>query len=200
MSSPPPSIFDRPLMRTRNDVSLSFFAFLFSEVVQYSMTQTTPQVHLEDRLHEMGVRVGYRILDLLVARDMGSSGQHRNVAAFGKKETRALGMLSFVSQVCWRALFGKPGDLLKSQDKPNEYMINDKNLVLNKYISVPKDMGQVNCGAYAAGIVEGILHSAEFPCEVSAHTVDDAPGVQSTTLLIRLAPEVMQRERKLAAG
>jgi hypothetical protein len=42
-------------------------------------------------------------------------------------------------------------------------MISDKDLLVNKFISVPKDYGQLNCGAFVAGIVKGVLDSAGFP-------------------------------------
>jgi Transport protein particle (TRAPP) component len=43
-------------------------------------------------------------------------------------------------------------------------MIVENNSVVNKYISVSKDLGSLNCAAYAAGIVHGILDSAQFVC------------------------------------
>ena len=33
-------------------------------------------------------------------------------------------------------------------------MISDANLLVNRYVSVPRDMGHLNCGAYVAGIVK----------------------------------------------
>ena len=39
-------------------------------------------------------------------------------------------------------------------DADDEYMISDANLLVNKYVSVPRDMGHLNCGAYVAGIVK----------------------------------------------
>lgn len=45
----------------------------------------------------------------------------------------------------------------------DEYMINDLNLQLNKFISVPRDMGSFNPGAFMSGIVKGVLEAAEFP-------------------------------------
>lgn len=42
-------------------------------------------------------------------------------------------------------------------------MISDRDLLVNRFISVPKDMGQLNCGAFVAGIVKGVLDSAGFP-------------------------------------
>ncbi len=45
----------------------------------------------------------------------------------------------------------------------DEYMISDFDLFVTKYISVPKDMGQLNCAAFIAGIVKGALDGAGFP-------------------------------------
>ena len=42
-------------------------------------------------------------------------------------------------------------------------MISDFDLYVTKYISVPKDMGQLNCAAFVAGIVNGALEGAGFP-------------------------------------
>ena len=42
-------------------------------------------------------------------------------------------------------------------------MISDYDLFVNKYISVPKDLGQLNCGAFVAGIVKGCLDGTGFP-------------------------------------
>ena len=45
----------------------------------------------------------------------------------------------------------------------DEYMISDTDLFVNRFISVPKDMGQLNCAAFVAGIVRGALDGAGFP-------------------------------------
>jgi hypothetical protein len=41
-------------------------------------------------------------------------------------------------------------------------MIHDEEALTNKYISVPTDLGQFDCGAYIAGIIRGILYSSGF--------------------------------------
>ena len=41
-------------------------------------------------------------------------------------------------------------------------MISEKISLVNKYVSVPKDMGQMNPASFVAGIVKGILDSADF--------------------------------------
>lgn len=42
-------------------------------------------------------------------------------------------------------------------------MISDYDLFVNKYISVPRDMGQLTCAAFVAGVVKGVLEGAGFP-------------------------------------
>lgn len=45
----------------------------------------------------------------------------------------------------------------------DEYMISDYDLLVNRYISVPKTYGSFNPGAVVAGIVRGMLEAAGFP-------------------------------------
>ncbi|KAF8823058.1 transport protein particle component, Bet3 domain-containing protein [Cardiosporidium cionae] len=177
---------NRGLAKSRQEVSLSAYSFLFAEMVHYALAEAKRGYNMEDRLHEMGIRIGYKILDLLCFRERNN-----------RRETRLLSMLTFISQTCWKYLFGHAGDLLKGQQSENEYMINDKSLPLNKFISAPRDYGSMSCGAYAAGIVEGVLCSAEFPAEVSAHTIEDTSSQKSTTILIKFLPEVLAREREM---
>ena len=50
-----------------------------------------------------------------------------------------------------------------------------------------------------AGIIAGILQSADFPCEVSALLTrpDDGGTRDRTVYLIKFSPEVMDREERL---
>ena len=41
-------------------------------------------------------------------------------------------------------------------------MIHENNPVTNTFISLPADMGQLNCAAFLAGIIAGVLDSAKF--------------------------------------
>eukprot|EP00928_Gymnodinium_smaydae_P079323 TRINITY_DN63287_c0_g1_i1.p2 TRINITY_DN63287_c0_g1~~TRINITY_DN63287_c0_g1_i1.p2 ORF type:complete len:189 (+),score=55.45 TRINITY_DN63287_c0_g1_i1:179-745(+) len=179
------SVYDRPLQKPRSDVSLSAFGFLFCEVVDYCRKKVNFMQELEDRLHELGVPVGARILELYSFRE------HRS-----KRETRLLPMLSFIAQTVWKQLFGHQAELLKGQDNENEYMLHDKALLVNRFISVPQDLGAVDCGAYVAGIVEGMMRSAGMPAAASAHGIEEAAG-GGTTILVRVEESVLARERKL---
>eukprot|EP00435_Cladocopium_sp_Y103_P002686 s4612_g1.t1 len=138
----------------------------------------------QEHLHELGRPAGVRILDLCALRE------NRN-----RRETRLLPMLNFIASSIWTRLFGHSAELLKGQDHENEYMLNDKALLVNRFISVPKDLGDVNCGAFVAGMVEGMLCSAEFTASATAHTVEEPTGT-STTILIKFEEKVMARERR----
>jgi hypothetical protein len=61
------------------------------------------------------------------------------------------------------------------------FLISDRDLIVNQFISVPADMSSLNCGAFVAGIVEAILDGAHFPARVTAHSVEE----KGTTLLIK---------------
>ncbi len=45
----------------------------------------------------------------------------------------------------------------------DEYMISDYDLFVIKFVSVPKEMGHLNCAAFVAGVVKGVLDGAGFP-------------------------------------
>uniref|UniRef100_A0A453BEC6 Uncharacterized protein n=2 Tax=Aegilops tauschii TaxID=37682 RepID=A0A453BEC6_AEGTS len=63
------NVLDKLLSRGRQEVSLSAFAFLFSEVVQYNQTQVDNIADLERRLEDAGYAVGARVLELLCHRE-----------------------------------------------------------------------------------------------------------------------------------
>lgn len=79
------AILDRPLSRPRTDVSVSAFALLFSEMVQYCQSRVYSVTELQAHLSEMGQRVGASLLDVLVLREKN-----------GKRETKLLNMLLFI--------------------------------------------------------------------------------------------------------
>lgn len=167
----PPGILDRPIGKGKGEINLATFSFLFSEIVQYSHKRASSIPDLERKLSVIGRRVGDRVLELLVWRDRAT-----------KRETKLNQFLLFIQTVVWKSLFGKPADLLeKDGDKNDEYLISDRTLVVNRFISVPPDMGSLNCGAFVAGIVEAILNGAQFPATVTAHSVEE----KGTTMLIK---------------
>lgn len=58
-----------------------------------------------------------------------------------------------------------PIDMLTSNQPP-----------LTQHISIPRDLSQLSCEAYTAGLVEGVLDGLEvvsaIPCELFAHITD----------------------------
>lgn len=132
------------------------------------------------RLEDAGYGVGLRLLEALSYRERGS-----------RREVRLIEMLKFVHTTLWKCLFGRQARELEQSNTvgwclpcmdaticsasvcillpslvsqaEDEYMISDFDLYVTKYISVPKDMGQLNCAAFVAGIVKGALDGAGFP-------------------------------------
>lgn len=187
-----PPLVDRHILthKAKNEVGVGAFAFLFSEIVQYSQTRVSTASELERKLADVGYDVGVRMLELLVYREKA-----------GKREVRILGILSFLHTNVWKSLFGKTADSLeRGTSADDEYMISDHDLLVNRYISVPRDMGHLNCGSFAAGIVEGVLKSAGFPARVTAHSVQTEGLLRpKTTILIKFAPEVIDRDERLGS-
>ncbi|KAH8554696.1 NO signaling/Golgi transport ligand-binding domain-containing protein [Umbelopsis sp. PMI_123] len=156
-------------------------------MIQYAQKRVNGIQDLERKLNEFGYRVGLRMLELLVWRD-------RNP----KRETRVLSILYFIHTALWKGLFGKQADSLeKSTENEDEFMISDNEPVLSKYISVPRELSQLNCNAFIAGVVEAILDSAQFPARVTAHTVPIDGFPMRTTILIKFDKEVLAREEML---
>lgn len=148
---------------------------------------------LLNRLNLQGHSIGIKLLDLLLYREPA------------RTQLRPLGiiqLLHFIKQNIWQHLFGRQADRLEKSndaDKPEEYMIIDNEPLVNQYISVPKEMSQLNCAAFVAGVVEGVCDGADFPAKVTAHTVGEGemwPG--KTVFLVKFAKEVVEREAYLA--
>ena len=159
ISSMPPKVV--------NQAALIHF---FTAIVEYCCKTNDP----EGKLRALGMSTGIRLLDILYLREKPF-----------RRETRLLGLLQFIAGPVWKAVFGRAADLTESSD---EYFIIDKQLIFNRYISPPPGQEIFNCGgAWAAGLVEGILRTAEFPRTVqsdfSAEKVED--DWISTTLAIK---------------
>ncbi|XP_014673325.1 PREDICTED: trafficking protein particle complex subunit 5-like [Priapulus caudatus] len=175
------SILDRPLAKTKVDINLSTFGLLFSEMVQYSQNRVYTVPELQQRLGDLGRHVGFRILDLMFVRE-------RNY----KREVKLLNMLLFIKSSLWKTLFGKEADKLEhANDDEKTYYIIEKESLVNKYISVPKDKGSLNCAAFTAGIVEAVLEGCNFPAKVTAH------WHKGTTLMIKFEESVIVRDKTL---
>jgi trafficking protein particle complex subunit 5 len=96
-------------------VSLSAWAYLYSEMVQYHQNRVDSINELERRLEATGFGVGLRVLEILAYR----SKEY-------KRETRLMNILQLVSSGAWKYLFGKAADSLeRSIDHADEFMIVD---------------------------------------------------------------------------
>ncbi|KAL8939627.1 MAG: hypothetical protein Q9211_002646 [Gyalolechia sp. 1 TL-2023] len=181
------TIYDRNLNRTRTaELSRASFAYLFSEMVSYAQKRVTGIQDLERRLNEQGYPLGLRLLPLLLYREPPRTSVRPN---------RILPLLQFVHGPLWRHLFGRTADAIEhSSSSNNEYMISDNEPLVNQYISVPKEMNQLNCAAYVAGIIEGVCDGCGLKAVVSAHNGGTEMWPGKTVFLISFDAGVVERE------
>lgn len=189
------TIYDRNLNRTRtSELSLPSFAHLFNSLISYHHTRSPSVADLESRLAQSGYPIGVKLLDLIL---------YRLPPRTATRPTRLLELLQFIQVHYWRSLFGRQADALQqSTDNKNWYMIIDNDPLVNTYISIPKEMSQLNCAAFVAGIVEGACDAAGFSTDsVDVHTMEgDELWPGKTLYLIKFKPEVVEREDALKAG
>nr|ACO14934.1 Trafficking protein particle complex subunit 5 [Caligus clemensi] len=177
---PKTSILDKSLSRGKQEVSASAFALLFSEIVQYYQSRSSTVSELQNHLHSHGWEIGARCLDLILIRDRPST----------KREIKLLNVLLTVKSTLWKALFGKEADKLEhANDDEKTYYIIESEPLLNRYISVPKDKGSLNCASFAAGIIEAVLDGCNFPAKVSAH------WHKGTTFMVKFQDHVIARDK-----
>lgn len=91
--------------RSRVDVPVSTFSYLFSELVQYSQSKVSNVGDLERRLEEVGQCVGVRLLEILTYRERA-----------GRRETRLLDILRFVHTSVWKYMFGRQASDLEQSN------------------------------------------------------------------------------------
>ncbi|XP_055313042.1 trafficking protein particle complex subunit 5 [Sitodiplosis mosellana] len=181
LTRPRTSILDKPLSRGKGEVSLSSFALLFSELVQYCQSRVLTVPEMQNRLHDLGRDVGTRVIDLYFVRERNS-----------KRETKLINMLLFIKTTLWKSLFGKEAEKLEhANDDDRTYYIIEKDPLVNKFISVPKDKGSLNCATFSAGIIEAVLSNCGFPCKVTAH------WHKGTTYMVKFEDHVISRDRQL---
>lgn len=75
---------------------------LFAELVSYCRDRVESVMALQEKLSQLGYRIGRRALDLIVAREKIS-----------KRDTRLLSILNFIALTLWTFLYGKQADSLK---------------------------------------------------------------------------------------
>lgn len=210
---PKVSILDKSLSRGKQEVSLSAFALLFSELVQYCQARSTTVTDLQQKLHDLGWQVGSRLVDIVFVREggWGASGSSRwSAGAAGaalagsslavgstpmwgfRRETKLLNVLLAVKSTLWKAVFGKEADKLEqANDDERTYYIIENDPLVNRFVSVPKDKGSLNCAAFAAGVIEAALEGANFPAKVTAH------WHKGTTFMVKFEEHVIAREKLL---
>ena len=156
-------------------MSLAAYQHLFVEMVQFSLQRASESLDAESRLHAMGKHVGDQLFDVLYLREKGL-----------KRETKLLGILTFIATSAWKSAFGRSAEVNETQE---EYIINDPHFVLNKYASPPSDVQDcLNAGgAFAAGFVEAIITAAGFARSVFAVFANERPTEDwiGTSLVIR---------------
>ncbi|KAG1796111.1 NO signaling/Golgi transport ligand-binding domain-containing protein, partial [Suillus subaureus] len=112
-----------------------------------------------------------------------------------KREIRFLPALMSIHTQVWRAVFGRPADAIeKSVENEDEYMIIDNDPPIERHISVPKDMNQLSCSSFTAGVVEAVLDGLGLPARVTAHHTPTQQFPSRTTILIKLDKSVLERE------
>lgn len=181
------SIYDKNLTSKKaQEISLSSLSFLFCEIVSWAHKQSKGIQDLENRLNGLGYQIGQRYLELIKLREGFK---------LSKREIKVIGILQFIHGPFWKTVFGKvANELEKSQDIVNEYMIVDNVPMLNRFISIPKDYGDLNCSAFVAGIIEGALDSSGFSANVTAHNSGTEANPLRTVFLIKFHERVMIRE------
>ncbi|GAB7347126.1 hypothetical protein MBLNU459_g3250t1 [Dothideomycetes sp. NU459] len=189
------TIYDRNLNRTRTaELSLASFAHLFNTLIAYHQARSPSVSDLESRLASSAYPLGVKLLDLLL---------YRLPPRTATRPTRLLELLQFIHTTLWRSLFGRSADALESSaSNANEYMIIDNEPLVNTYISIPKEMSQLNCAAFLGGIIEGVCDAAAFSTDgVTAHWAEgDELWPGKTIFLIKFKKEVMEREEALKAA
>ncbi|XP_022200806.1 trafficking protein particle complex subunit 5 [Nilaparvata lugens] len=177
----PKSILDKSLSKGRGEVSLSCFALLFCELVQYCQNRVYTVPELQNKLAEMGQEVGVKLLDLYFVREKNC-----------KRENKLLNMLLFIKTTLWKGLFGREADKLEhANDDERIYYLIEKEPLVNRYISVPKDKGNLNCAVFIAGIIESILNCSGFTAKVTAH------WHKGTTYMVQFDESVIARDKQM---
>ncbi|CUM63534.1 uncharacterized protein PRCAT00001111001 [Priceomyces carsonii] len=181
------SIYDRNISTKKAvEINLSSLSFLFCEIVSFSHRNSKGVQDLETRLNGLGYQIGQRFLELIKLREG---------LKYSKREIRIIEILQFIHSSVWKSIFGKTAnELEKSQDVDNEYMIIDNVPLISKYISIPKDYGNLNCSAFIAGIIEGALDSSSFQATVTAHSVPIEGHPLRTVFLINFDELLLMRE------
>lgn len=181
------SIYDKNINNKKiSEINLSSLSYLFCEIVNWTHKNSKGIQDLEKRLNGLGYQIGQRFLELIKLREG---------LKYSKREIKIIEILQFIHGSFWKSLFGKTAnELEKSQDINDEYMIIDNTPLISKFISIPKDYGNLNCSAFVAGIIEGALDSSGFHANVTAHLVPIDGHPLRTVFLMKFDQSLIIRE------
>ncbi|XP_035220544.1 trafficking protein particle complex subunit 5-like [Stegodyphus dumicola] len=190
--APKISILDKPLSKGKAEINISTYALLFSEIVQYCQNRVLSVPELQAKLGELGYHVGQRMVDTLFVRE-------RNF----KRETKLINLILILIII-------KAGLLLNDYQLYGYFILEilsevvllfvcfvfvifiiENEPLVNKFISIPKDKGSLNCAAFIAGIIEATLVCCNFAAKVTAH------WHKGTTFKIIFDESVVARNRSM---
>lgn len=120
-SSNSKNILEISLTQARGEVNMDAYLTLFSELVSYCRDRVESVMALQEKLSQLGYRIGRRTLDLIVAREK-----------IARRETRLLNILNFIALPLWSFLYGKQADSLK---KVRDSELECKHLSLFSHLS-----------------------------------------------------------------
>ena len=86
-----PSNLDKTIGKSKSDVHLSTFAFLISEMVQYSNKRSANLTEFQVKLTDYGRSIGVRLLELTYFREKKD-----------KRETKFIEQLNFIKKFVWK--------------------------------------------------------------------------------------------------
>ncbi|SCV03484.1 LAME_0H10792g1_1 [Lachancea meyersii CBS 8951] len=115
----------------------------------------------------------------------------QGISHMKRRDLKPVEILQFIHSTVWSYLFGRVSDdLVKSSERENEFMLIDSAPMLTQFISSTN----VQCDFFVCGIIEGILDSASFPCNVTVHSVPEPNFEQKVVFVVKFEPQVLERE------
>lgn len=126
-------------------------------------SETVEQI--EEKLFKFGQDIGWRLVEIIALKT-------NNPIRYIKINT----VLQFISTKLWPELYYKSTDQLqKSTDDPRVYYVYENEPVINKYITLPRELkNSLNCANFNAGIIFSVLACFGFKAEVKTLSVQDS--------------------------
>ena len=214
------TIYDRNLNRTRNaELSRAAFAYLFVEMISYAQKRVTGIADLEKRYAfaaDTGRPPLTRPLPGSTRQATRSGSSCWTFCCRGRRRSRRCSGRRACCRCCSSSRprsggtcsGGRPTRSSAAPPTPPSTWSRTTSRSLTSTISVPREMSQLNCAAFVAGIIEGVCDGAGFATNgVSAHWAGeggeaDAKGMWpgKTVFLIRFREDVLEREEILGRG